>query len=269
MRYRRLGRTGFTVSELGYGAWGIGKGVDALRSQVARERLSLDVVEIDVNTDRSVSRGVRQILGRAGRIDGLVNNAGFGVAGPWEMTTTADAKRQFETNFFGVHRMSRAVVPAMRAQGGGTIINVGSDAGIRATFFEALYAASKFALEALSQGMRWELRQFGIKVCVLNPGWYVSDFSQSMVRTIDYENPTGPYRPMLESLNKGKKGSPNPRVAEVAESVVRLLEMDDPPLRNMVGCAPIRVADVSLDQYERELFALYEVERFRAPQAGA
>src|SRR4051812_17942405 len=125
-----------------------------LREQSTAEGLALEVVELDVDDDASVDAGVAAVLERAGRIDALVNNAAFGVLGPWETTRIEDTKRQFETNLFGVFRVSRAVAPGMRARGDGTILNVSSDAGFNVLFFESFYAASKFALEGLSRGMR-------------------------------------------------------------------------------------------------------------------
>ncbi len=98
-----------------------------------------------------------------------------------ECTTIEQARTVFEVNVLGTMRMAQAVVPTMRAQGGGFILNVGSDVGLHANFYQSVYAASKFAVHGLSQVMRWELQTFGIRVAVLDPGWYATEFGESIV----------------------------------------------------------------------------------------
>jgi NAD(P)-dependent dehydrogenase (short-subunit alcohol dehydrogenase family) len=127
-------------------------------------------VRMDVDSDAAVTAGVAQVLGEAGRIDVLVNNAGCGYSGSIEDTSLEEAHAQFETNFFGAHRLCRAVLPAMRARGGGRIVNVSSLGGIVSVPFQGFYCASKFALEAYSEALRMELRPFGIHVSMIEPG---------------------------------------------------------------------------------------------------
>ncbi len=233
-----------------------------IEAVAAAEGLALEVVEIDVTDDESVKRGVDQVLARAGRIDALVNNAGFGVLGPWEMVTIEQAKRQFDTNLFGVLRLCQAVVPNMRTRGDGIVINVSSDAGFGVLFLESLYASSKFALEGLTAGMRWELQQFGVRVCLLNPGWYATSFGQGATFTED-----GPYQALAEHYKAahGQVSHPSPHLHEITERVVELLDMPDPPLHTLVGCSEVCLNNVPDAEFERRLFATYGMEGFRGP----
>jgi len=136
------------------------------------EELQLSLHTLDVDDSASVQRAVDEIADRAETIDVLVNNAGFGVRGPVETLSDEELHAQFETNVFGVVRMIRAVVPAMRQRGNGTIINVSSLAGLAGVPFEGAYGASKHALEAISEALRFELRTAGIRVLLIEPGAY-------------------------------------------------------------------------------------------------
>jgi NAD(P)-dependent dehydrogenase (short-subunit alcohol dehydrogenase family) len=137
----------------------------------------VEMIYMNVDDDQSVASGVAGVLEQARRIDAVVNNAGFGLMGSVEDTTVEEAKAQFETNFFGVLRVCRAVLPAMRRQRAGTIVNIGSLAGIIGLPFAGMYSASKFALEGLSESLRFETRPFGIRVVLVEPG----DFRTNMV----------------------------------------------------------------------------------------
>src|SRR3989449_4616415 len=129
------------------------------------------LVALDVRSDDSVRNCVQQVLSQTGRIDVLVNNAGYNLMGAAEETSIDEAKAQFETNFFGVVRMVNAVLPAMRKAGSGKIINIGSLAGITAIPFGAFYTASKFAIEGYTEALWHELRPLGISASVIEPGF--------------------------------------------------------------------------------------------------
>jgi len=134
-------------------------------------------LRLDVTHDESVSAVVDEILRAAGRIDVVVNNAGMGIAGAIEDTTTEEARAQFETNFFGTHRVCRAVLPHLRAQRSGHIINMSSLAGQVPLPFQGFYSATKFAIEAYSEALRMELRPFGICVSMIEPGDFATAFT--------------------------------------------------------------------------------------------
>jgi NAD(P)-dependent dehydrogenase (short-subunit alcohol dehydrogenase family) len=142
----------------------------------------IDVVAIDVTRDDSVEDGVADTLQRTGRIDVLVNNAGYGLMGPMEAATVEDLKEQFETNLFGAHRMIRAVLPHMRARGDGLLIHLSSGAGRFALPAGGVYCASKWALEAMGECLRYELAPLGIDSTIVEPGPYATDFATRSLR---------------------------------------------------------------------------------------
>lgn len=127
-------------------------------------------ITADVTNEESVQAAVQQIVAQAGRIDLLVNNAGFGISGAVEFTDTKEAQRQLEVNFFGMVRMNRYVLPVMRAQGSGRIINLSSVAGAIPIPFQTYYSASKAAINAYTLALANEIRPFGIQVCCVQPG---------------------------------------------------------------------------------------------------
>ena len=152
---------------------------DALRGQ------KINVVELDVTDDGSVDRAIASVLNEAGRIDVLVNNAGIASAGVSEAFTPDQAKVLFNTNVIGIHRTIRAVLPSMRAAGDGLIINIGSVLG-RVTFpFFSIYGASKFAVEALTDGFRYELSQLGVDVVLVQPSAYPTNMYASIQQPAD------------------------------------------------------------------------------------
>ncbi|MCX6025467.1 MAG: SDR family oxidoreductase [Chloroflexi bacterium] len=139
-------------------------------------------LRMDVDDDGAVQRGVDEILSREGRLDAVLNNAGIGFAGSIEDLTLAEARQQLETNFFGAVRVCRAVLPAMRRQGAGLIINVASIGAQIALPYQGHYTASKLALEGMSQSLRMEVRPFGIRVVVFAPGDFQTGFTEHRLR---------------------------------------------------------------------------------------
>jgi NAD(P)-dependent dehydrogenase (short-subunit alcohol dehydrogenase family) len=143
-----------------------------IRELAARESLFLQPLEIDVTDDASVDRGVKEVIAAGGRIDVLINNAGYGMVDLAESVTTAQAQRIFDTNFFGALRMNRAVLPAMRRRKSGLLLHISSGAGRVVIPAMAHYCASKYALEALAETYRYELASLGIDSVVVEPGAY-------------------------------------------------------------------------------------------------
>ena len=141
-----------------------------LKEAASAEALSIAPLEMDVDDDASVARAVAGVLDAAGRIDVLVNNAGISGGGPVELTPLSAFRQVMETNYFGLIRCTQAVIPAMRAQKGGLIANISSLAGRVALSPQAPYAASKFAVEALSECLAQEMAPFGVKVALIEPG---------------------------------------------------------------------------------------------------
>ena len=140
---------------------------------------SLAMLAADVTDDGSVEQAVATVLDREGRLDIVVNNAGMGIAGPVENTSIEQAKWQLEVNFFGAFRVCRAALPAMRKQGSGYIVNIGSIGGLIAIPYQAMYSASKFALEGMSEALRMEVRPFGVRVVIIEPGDHKTGITQN------------------------------------------------------------------------------------------
>ena len=199
--------------------------LDALRRE-AEDSGGIYCVELDVDSDRSVSEATASVIEAFGRIDVLVNNAGYGLWGPVESFSMEELQSQFETNFFGAFRMIRAILPSMTAAGSGTIINVSSVEGRIVTPFSGGYAASKFALEGLSEAMRYELWPQGIRVAVVEPGLFATGFHDSQVEAADAESPALPYGPAIaryrERRGKYDRFAKDPvRVARVIHRIIR------------------------------------------------
>jgi NAD(P)-dependent dehydrogenase (short-subunit alcohol dehydrogenase family) len=198
-------------------------------------------LSMDVTDDQSVERAVAAVLDREGRLDVLVNNAGMGIAGPVENTSTEEAKRQLDVNFFGAFRVCRAVLPAMRSQRSGYIVNIGSIGGLIAIPYQAMYSASKFALEGLSESLRMEVRPFGVKVVIIEPGDHKTAITQN--RT-ELSGGTDAYRDSFQAAlartAHDEQSGPGPD--QVARLLYRIVNTRNPRLRYTIGPAQQRAA---------------------------
>ena len=209
-----------------------------LRKDADRERLAIEIIQLDVTDEKSVNIAVRSVTEREGRLDVLVNNAGVGSVGPIEDYTDDEIKGVFETNFFGAIRTSRAALPIMRAQRSGTIIMLSSVSGLRTFPFAAVYSASKFALEAISNGLRYELRPFGIRVVLIEPGNFKTRAGINMHRPARLRTgfEIGTSDPLyLERLRQIRTPGEPGDAQEVALAVVTAAESQDPEVRYVVG----------------------------------
>lgn len=187
--------------------------------------LSLRVLELDVTDDASVERGVSEVVAKCGRIDVLVNNAGYGIMDLAETVTVAQAQRQFDTNFFGVLRMNRAALPAMKRQGSGLLLHVSSGAGRLAIPGMAIYCASKFAMEALAEVYRYELAPLGIDSVVIEPGAFATPIMGKLEKGEDPARKSG-YGEVAEFPAKlqAKIGSSRANPQEIADIVLQIIE---------------------------------------------
>src|SRR3954465_14316508 len=157
--------------EAGFNVYGTSR-----RAVAGEERNAGTFLPLDVTDDESVAGAVREVLGRSGRIDVLVNNAGLGIAGAAEESSTEQARALFDTNLFGSIRMARAVLPQMRKQGSGRIINLSSVLGVVPAPFGALYAATKHAIEGYSESLDHEVREQGVRVLLVEPAYTRTSF---------------------------------------------------------------------------------------------
>jgi NAD(P)-dependent dehydrogenase (short-subunit alcohol dehydrogenase family) len=223
--------TAETLHHAGHTVYASMRGVQGKNREAAEvlRKLGIKTVELDVSDDASVEAGVEHVLAEAGEIDVLVNNAGIGSAGVTEAFTAEQAKVIFDTNVIGLLRVTRAVLPSMRQRRDGLIINIGSILG-RVTFpFTGIYAASKFAVEALTDSLRYEVSQLGIEVVEVQPSTYPTNFLSSS-QTPDGTDVTKSYGEvgqipdaMFKSLSSTFEGKDAPNPHDVAEAIAELV----------------------------------------------
>ncbi len=236
-----IGRaTALYLAERGYNVLATSRDTSrlaGLHEDAAERGLSVIGVELDINSDEAVSRIVPDIIRQHGAIDVLVNNAGFGLWGPVELLSDAELKSQFETNLFAAVRMMQGVLPAMIEQRNGTIINISSVLGRLGTPFNGAYVSSKFALEGISESLKIEVEPFGVRVAMVQPGLFRTNFPDNSVRgeAIDGE------RSVYASLIRQYRGNHdifehlggNP--VRVAKVVHKIITSPSPNFRYPVG----------------------------------
>lgn len=193
-------------------------------------------VALDVTNEQSVQQAVAAALNTYDRIDVLVNNAGYGLMGAVEEVSIDEIKRQFDTNFFGALSMIRAVLPKMREQGSGHILNLSSFGGIVSGAGRSLYSSTKFALEGLSEGLEQEVSPLGIKVTIIEPGAFRTDFRGRSLsvpehQIADYAQTSGKVIKQTQELNGKQPGDP----VKAAAVMIQVVESDNPPLRLALG----------------------------------
>jgi NAD(P)-dependent dehydrogenase (short-subunit alcohol dehydrogenase family) len=209
-----------------------GDGLQGLRLQ----GLPVTISTLDVTDGEAIPRVVEAASASA-PIDVLINNAGFEVSAPVEHLTDAGLSRQFQTNVLGPVRLIRAVVPAMRARGAGTIVNVSSVAGQIAAPFTGAYSASKHALEALSEALWFELRPFGVRVVLIEPGGFPTNFGQNVTPEPEW-NDASPYRPLAARFSAamdGFRSGPPADPHEVSDMIYEAATSAEPRLRWLAG----------------------------------
>ena len=208
----------------------------ASRSLQAGSGGAFSALHMDVTDDNSVRQCIQHIQDQQGRLDVVINCAGYGIAGAVEETSPEEAIAQFDTNFFGTHRVCRAVLPLLRKQRSGIIINVSSLAGLLAVPFQSFYSASKFAMEGMTEALRMEVRPFGIRVVLIEPGDFKTDFPANRKNSVDSRK-SNVYRDALERCvgvmkqeeQQGKVPYP------VARLIERIIANPSPRLRYTVG----------------------------------
>jgi len=208
-----------------------GTGRDPARAPAIPE---VEMLALEVCSDDSVDACVKAVFARAGRLDVLINNAAYELAGALEETSVEEAKAQFETNFFGVVRMVRAVLPSMRERRQGRIVNVSSFSGVSAIPFMGIYSASKFALEGYTEALRMEVEPFHIHVSLTEAGFLKTPMGEkrrsTAVRLQHYE----PWRQRsLNAIRRFELGAPGPEL--VADTLLEIVASGAPRLRYLIG----------------------------------
>ncbi|HEY3094900.1 MAG TPA: SDR family oxidoreductase [Nitrososphaera sp.] len=209
----------------------------AITEAAKEERIPISVVQLDVNDDNSVKNAVQRILNEKGRIDVLVNNAGYGLGGAFEDTSMEEVRTQYETNVFGLIRTTQAVLPAMRKQRSGIIVNISSGAGRLGYPGASVYVSSKHAIEGLSESIAYELEPFGIRVVLVEPGVVKTNFANDMVFAKKAQEPNSPYSQMMQRMGANWQSMvENGSSAElVARVVLDAITSKDLNLRYIAG----------------------------------
>jgi short-subunit dehydrogenase len=221
-----------------------------------KEGLPLQVIQLDVNDDASIRNSIKRIERENERIDVLVNNAGYGLVGAFEDLSVEEIKSQFETNIFGVIRLTQQVLPIMRKQKSGKIVNVSSGAGRIGFPGMSAYVSSKFALEGLSESMSYELEPFGIKVVIIEPGVIRTNFKKNSVmskKSLDNSS-ISPYSSIIQKIDSSissiiEHATPP---EEVAKAILHAITSNNPELRYLVGNDMIMMVETKKSMSEED-----------------
>jgi NAD(P)-dependent dehydrogenase (short-subunit alcohol dehydrogenase family) len=235
---------------------------DAIIDLKQKEKLPLEVLKLDVTNDKSVKEAIEKISNEQETIDVLINNAGYGLVGPLEELSIQEFKEQFETNVFGVIRVIQEILPIMRKQRHGTIVNISSVAGRIGFPLTSAYVSSKFALEGLSESMAYEIEPFGIKVILIEPGVIKTNFDgnlkigKKVSTTATTNNRNSPYADITEKRIAGFKprfenGSPPIEVAKVILNVITSKNVP-PESRYLVGSDAFKLIEIRKNKSDKE-----------------
>jgi NAD(P)-dependent dehydrogenase (short-subunit alcohol dehydrogenase family) len=228
------------------------RNLDHLNDLVEKYGDAVFPIKLDVNSRKQSFEAVKQAKDHFGRVDVLINNAGYGLFGAIEETTEQEAREQIETNFFGVLWTTQAVLPIMREQKSGHIIQVSSVLGLVTLPVLGLYNASKFAVEGLSETLATEVAGFGIKVSLIEPNGYSTDWSgASAVRT----TPTETYAPIKKAFSEGVTADSWGKPEATVDAIIKLVDSANPPLRLLLGKVAYQAATQT---YEKRLVGFEE-----------
>jgi NAD(P)-dependent dehydrogenase (short-subunit alcohol dehydrogenase family) len=228
--------TALKLREAGYTVYGAARRVQRMQHLTKQ---GIQPLAMDVTDDTSMRDGVEKIIADNGRLDVLVNNAGYGSYGAVEDVPLQEAREQFEVNVFGAARLTQLVLPHMRAQRSGTIVNITSMGGRMYTPLGGWYHATKFALEALSDCLRMELKPFGIDVVVIEPGGVKSEWGGIAAQKVRAVSGTGPYAPQGNAVAESLSSEANERRMSspdlIAKTIVKSVRARRPKTRYAVG----------------------------------
>lgn len=209
----------------------------SLKEIAIKEKIPIMISQLDVTDEHSVSNAIQSIIKEAGRVDILVNNAGYGLTGAFEDLSIEEIKSQYETNFFGLIRTTQAVLPIMRSQKSGIIINISSGLGRFGIATNSAYASSKFAVEGLTESISYELEQFGIRTIIIEPGIIKTNFINSSKLANKAKDPNSPYKNFIQNSEKGiiklNESGQDPEL--VAKIIMKAIEDANPRLRYLAG----------------------------------
>jgi NAD(P)-dependent dehydrogenase (short-subunit alcohol dehydrogenase family) len=255
------------LSQSGYRVYGTSRNASLEHKTDTPHRQSpaFTMIPMDVRETASVNEGIEYISAREGRIDVVVNNAGIGVAGAVEDMSIDEVKNQFETNFFGVVRICQAVIPKMRAQHSGYIINISSIGGVMGIPFQSAYSASKFALEGFTEAFRIEIKPFGIHVVLIEPGDFKTSFTKNRIKSTKSQKNSvysGQFHTALGLMEKEESnGLPPEKLAQLLEKIIT---HPSPKVRYTIGKLEQRLSTVykrwvTSSMFERSFMKYYKL----------
>jgi NAD(P)-dependent dehydrogenase (short-subunit alcohol dehydrogenase family) len=209
----------------------------ALELGQKKENLPINILQLDVTNEKSVENAIAHIVSQENKIDVLVNNAGYVLMGAFEELHLEEIRQQFETNFFGLIRVTQAVLPFMRKRQSGIIVNISSGAGRFGYPGGSAYVGTKFAIEGLSESLAYEVYPFGIRVVVVDPGFVRTNFSKAVMVAKRTQSPSSQYSTIMKKMSSSfeqmlQNSSPPQLVAEV---VLKAVTTKDPDLRYLAG----------------------------------
>jgi short-subunit dehydrogenase len=253
--------TSLLLAKNGYHTYATMRNLDKstrIKETAKKDNLPIEVLQLDVTDDKSVTDAISEISNKQGSIDVLVNNAGYDVTGAVEELSMDEIKAQFETNFFGAVRVMKAVLPIMRKQKSGVIVNTSSIGGLIGVPLNSAYVGSKFALEGFSESMKYELEGFGIKIILIEPGAVQTNFIQNTILPKKATNSDSPYAEFSKKVSEGVSAAfdmANASVpSQVAEVILGAIKSEKPNTRYLVGrdAAAIKERRKSSSDFELE-----------------
>ena len=229
---------------------------------------NLLILRLDVTRPEQIATVVDKVKARFGRVDVLVNNAGYGMIGAIEESNTAAIARIFNTNVFGLIALTQAVLPIMRKQKSGHIINMSSVAGVNASPGFGIYNSTKFAVEGLSEALSAEVAHLGIKVTIIEPGPFKTDFANRSLDTMpeitDYAESSGKMREYIKNVDGNQPGDP----LKAAKMIIELVAVQKPPLRLPMGNMAVDRIKNKLMQWGKEVESIEKLARSADFSAG-
>lgn len=227
--------TAHKLQELGYTVYGAARRLDRMK---ALEEAGMHALAMDVTDESSVAATVEQIIAETGRIDVLVNNAGYGSYGTIEDTPLDEAHRQFEVNIFGAMNLTQKVLPHMRAQRSGTIVNISSMGGKMYSPLGGWYHGTKFALEGISDCLRMEVEPFGIKVVIIEPGGIATEWGGIAADNLEKVSGAGAYADQARAVAKSLRGggiNKGSKPTVISDAIAQALTAEKPKTRYAAG----------------------------------
>jgi NAD(P)-dependent dehydrogenase (short-subunit alcohol dehydrogenase family) len=223
---------------------------------------TIEFLPLDVTNEHSIQRAIEHVIQKSGRIDVVINNAGYDLYGASEDTTLEELSAQMDTNFIGIVRVIQAVLPIMRLQNGGKIINISSIGGLVALPFNSAYSASKFALEGYSESLRYEVLPFNIFISLVEPGQVITDTLATSIRSTQYSTTYSAEQIAQRAREQGKKASLTPN--QIAQTINTIIQANHPRLRYYVG-AQTRIVTLLSRMMPQRLFERFIMSQFVNP----